>query len=55
MGIEKHPKEHTKILTATLPWETALGVTEEEKKGAFICYFFHIHIIELFTTCVYHR
>lgn len=54
MGIEKHPKEHPKILTATLPWEMALGVTEE-KKGIFTCYFFHVHIIELFTTCVYHR
>lgn len=35
MGIEKHLKELTQILTVASPWGVTLEVKEDEDKGAF--------------------
>lgn len=55
MGVGRHLKKVTKILTVALPYGVALEVKEDEEKGTFTCYFFQLCIIEFSTNCMYCR
>lgn len=37
MGVGRHLKKVTKILTVALPYGVALEVKEDEEKGTFTC------------------